>query len=674
DDKAAPPLFSQSQAGFQLNKEQQAAVEYTRGPLLICAGPGTGKTRTITCKMAALIEKHALSAEKILAVTFTNKAAQEMRDRLGAMLPNHTQLPLVATFHGFCWKLLKEFYEGEAGAIVDEQGRRSIVGDAVEMAQSAGRTIALSTDALVEMIVQAKQQLLGPADNFPFVEKADHRSQLSEVYQRYQDLMTLQALYDFEDLLFRVVNVLVDDGALRKRVQKRFSYIFVDEFQDINDAQYRLLRALATPKANVCVIGDPDQAIYGFRGSDVRFFKQFVRDYKKTRVIQLARNYRSTETILSASFQVIKNHQFNIPVGQKTRIYSNISGTATVSVLEAPSPRSEAVAIGHAIEDMVGGMGFHSIDFDKLDRDSTESECGFGDFAVLCRTGDQVQSMIRQLISAGIPCQMVSRRFLQQSAVIKLLAAFRVLSLQGSYADISLLTDLIAPGISKETLTVFKQWAYARRLTLATAIYSVHRLPIPNMSTARQQRLVALVRLLNRLQQACGDLNVAETIIHLATATTLSSKIEKETLERLTELALPFGKDKRAFCAALAISRDTDLHLPGVEKVSVMTLHAAKGLEFPVVFLAGCEKNILPYRRSGKENIEWEEERRLFYVGMTRARRQLFLTWSRKRTIFGQTLTQQLSPFVNDIEEKLRSHVVSGVSTRKPKHEQLSLF
>lgn len=675
ENNTAPPLFSEPQpSGFQLNTEQQAAVEYTRGPLLIWAGPGTGKTRTITCKMAALIEKNSLCAEKILAVTFTNKAAQEMRHRLGTMLPTHQQLPLVATFHGFCWQLLKELYEGEAGAIVDEDGRRSIVGDAVVMAQSEGRTIGLSTESLVEMIVQAKQQLLGPTDDLRFVETADHRSQLSDVYRRYQELMTLQELYDFEDLLYRVVSILEDDKGWRKRLQQRFSHIFVDEFQDINDAQYRLLRALATPKANVCVIGDPDQAIYGFRGSDVRYFNQFVQDYKKTRVIQLARNYRSTETILSAAYQVIKNHHITLPVGQPVPIYSDISGKATVSVLEAPSARSEAVAIGRTIEDMVGGTGFHSIDFDKLDQNSTKPESGFGDFAVLCRTGDQVQSMTRQLISAGIPCQMVSRRVLRQPAVVKLLAAFRVISLQGSYTDINLLTDLSAPGISKETLNIFKQWAYARQLTLATAIQSVNRLPIPNMSKARQQRLVALVRLLDRLQQVCGDLSVAETIIHLATQTTLSSKIEKGALERLTALALPYGKDKRAFGAALAIDRDTDLHQPGVEKVSVMTLHAAKGLEFAVVFLAGCENDILPFRRTGKEDFDSEEERRLFYVGMTRARRQLFLTWARRRTVFGQTRTQQLSPYIIDIEEKLRTHIASPSQPQKPKQEQLSLF
>lgn len=673
---SVPVLFSDPQpAGFQLNTEQQAAVDHTGGPLLICAGPGTGKTRTITCRMAALIKNSAVEPAGILAVTFTNKAAQEMRRRLETMLPPATQLPLVATFHGFCRQLLKERYDGQAGAIVDEAGRRTIICDAVEMAQSTGLSIDLSTEKVMDLILQAKQQLIGPTDDLSFVSQAAIRSQLGEIYARYQNLLNFQDLFDFEDLLFRIVKILEEDKSWQNRIQKRFSHIFVDEFQDINDAQYRLLRAMAPPKAKVCVIGDPDQAIYGFRGSNVGYFKQFVKDYKKTRVIQLTRNYRSTETILTSSYQVIKDHQVKLLKGGQERTYSYIKeGWRSISVLEAPSARAEVVTIGRTIEQMVGGTGFHSIDFDKLDPDGSETQSGFADFAVLCRTGDQVQAITRQLTGAGIPCQMVSRRVLQKPAVAKLLAVFRVVTLQGAYTDVNLLTDLGAPGISKETLGIFKQWAYKRQLPLATALHSANRLPIPNMSNARQQRLVAFIRLLERLRHACEDLTAADTITHLVMETTLSSKVERDELDRLKELALSFGKDKKAFSAALAIDRDTDLYQPGVEKVSVMTLHAAKGLEFPVVFVAGCEDNLLPYRRPGKEIIDVEEERRLFYVGMTRARRRLFLTWARKRTLYGQTRTQHLSPFVNDIDQGLRTHKSFQCKPQKPRQEQLSLF
>lgn len=683
EENCIPLLFSEPQTtGYHLNEEQQAAVDYDGGSLLICAGPGTGKTRTITCKMAALIEKTGIGADQILAVTFTNKASQEMRHRLENMLPPGTQLPTVATFHGFCWLLLQELYDGQTGAIVDDTGRRAIIEDAIEMAntESAGQakglsTEKISTEKIIDQIIRAKQQLLGPDDDLGMIVKAPHTQHFKEIYTRYQRLMTLQELFDFEDLLFRVVKILEEDKSWKNRVQKRISYIFVDEFQDINDIQYRLLRVLASPKAQVCVIGDPDQAIYGFRGSNVAYFKKFIRDYKKTRVIRLARNYRSTETLLAASFQVIENHRVKLLEDDQARTYSGIKeGPSFISVVETTSAQAEAVAIGRTIEQMVGGTGFHSIDFEKLASDGVDKEYGFADFAILCRTGDQVQTISRKLVSACIPCQMVSRRTLQQPVIAKLLAAFRVVTGQGAYADVNLLTNLGAPGISKETLRIFKQWAYARQLPLATALYSAHRLPIPKMSAGRQQRLVALVRLLERLENECADLNTAGAINHIALETTLSSKVTADDLDRLTTLARPYGHNKKAFGCALAIDIDTDLYQPGVEKVSVMTLHAAKGLEFPVVFIAGCEDRMIPYLRPEKQDVDVEEERRLLYVGMTRAGRQLYLTWARRRSIYGQSHTQHLSPFVQDIDKNHLRHLTCVCKHQKPKQEQLFLF
>jgi uncharacterized protein (TIGR00375 family) len=679
EEDGVPLLFSEPQkTGFQLNEEQQAAVNYGGGALLICAGPGTGKTRTITCKMAALIETSGIAADHILAVTFTNKAALEMRHRLESMLPPGAQLPLVATFHGFCWQLLQEIYDGEPGAIVDEVGRRAVIEDAIDMVSTdnTGRTSGFSTKKIIDLIIRAKQQLIGPDDDLGIIVEKPQTHQFKEVYNRYQNLLTLQELFDFEDLLFRVVKFLEEDRSWKNKVQKRFRHIFVDEFQDINATQYRLLRALASSKAQVCVIGDPDQAIYGFRGSEVRYFKKFIQDYKNTRVIRLTRNYRSTETLLSACFQVIENHQVKLLEEEDhARVYSDIKdGPAFISVLETTSAQAEAVAIGRTIEQMVGGMGFHSIDFEMLPSDRIDKEYGFADFAVLCRTGDQVQKIARKLVSAGIPCQMVSRRVLQHPAIAKLLAAFRVVTGQGAYADLGLLTDLVSPGISKETLSIFKQWAYARQLPLDTALHSAHRLPIPKMSAARQQRLVAFVRWLDRLKNECADLPTSDAIRHIASETTLSSKVEADELDRLSTLAQPYGYSKKAFGCALAIDIDTDFYQPGVEKVSVMTLHAAKGLEFPVVFVAGCENRIIPYLRPDRKDVDLEEERRLFYVGMTRAGRQLYLTWARRRSMYGNTRTQIISPFVMDIDQNDRKHLASVCKAQRPKQEQLSLF
>jgi DNA helicase-2/ATP-dependent DNA helicase PcrA len=258
--------------------------------------------------------------------------------------------------------------------------------------------------------------------------------------------------------------------------------------------------------------------------------------------------------------------------------------------------------------------------------------------------------------------------------VLKLLAALRVITHQGSYADLHQLIALSAPGIGQQTLAIFKRWAYARQLPLTTAIHSAHRLPIPGLSIPRQQRLTAFFHLLERLQKETVDMDSADTMAHIVRQTTLSSQVEPEDLVRLSELARPFARDKSALGVALALQQDTDLYRPGVQQVAVMTLHAAKGLEFPVVFVAGCEDNLLPLRRPGNNQVDVEEERRLFYVGLTRAREQLFLTCAHRRTLYGQTREQNLSPFLADIEAQLKKHITSQGRPQKPQQEQLTLF
>jgi DNA helicase-2/ATP-dependent DNA helicase PcrA len=660
-----------------LNADQQAAVDHKQGPLLISAGPGTGKTRTITCRMAALMRKEHIPADNILAVTFTNKAAGEMRRRLEEMLGAGAAMPLVATFHGLGWRLLQDLYDGQAGAILDEPGRRMVLEDALEMAlPDRDKKNGGSVDEVLERVIQAKQLLLGPDDDLGAVvtDAAAGASALAAAYNAYQHLLEIQDLYDFEDLLMRPVMILEQDKALRRELRQRYTHIFVDEFQDINYAQYRLLRALAPTGADLCVIGDPDQAIYGFRGSDVRYFHQFKQDFSQARTLRLTRNYRSTETILASAFQVIQGAPGNPEQRGQSRVYSNIQGIRTLTILETASERAEAVAIGQTIEQRVGGIGFHSLDFDKVEDTGTQAERGFNDFAVLCRTGDQARRISRQLADAGIPCQLAHRSVLRQPTVVKLLAVFRVVTGQGTYADLIHLAGLSTPGFSKETLTIFKQWAYSRRLSLPTALHSVHRLPVPGMSIPRQQRLTAVLRIVERLAGECGPMSAADTLGHIVSRTTLASQVLQDDLERLQALAGPFGADKAAFGASLALQKDTDLYRPDIQQVAVMTLHAAKGLEFPVVFIAGCEDNLLPLRRPGDDRVDLEEERRLFYVGLTRAREELFFTWSRKRTLYGQSRRQQLSPFAADIEERLKRHRTSQPKPQKPSQEQLSLF
>ncbi len=656
---------------IRLNVEQQRVVEHAAGPLLVVAGPGTGKTRTITQRMAALIAGGKVPPTAILAVTFTNKAAQEMRTRLAATLGPGAELPLMGTFHGLCRRLLLERDASAfSGAVVDETARTAIMSDALLLAAAPA---GLSAAAAVAAVVQAKQLLLTPSDDLsPLPQAATHGAEmLASVYAAYQRLLRMQRLLDFEDLICETVFALTADARWCQALQARFAYLFVDEFQDINAAQYRLIRLLAPPQANLCLIGDPDQAIYGFRGSDVRYFQRFAEDYPTGRTVRLNRNYRSTETILEASHQVIRAGDRHGASETRLRTYSHIAGQATITILEAASARAEAVAIGKLIEDLVGGTGFHAIDFGKVGRGPKEHS--FADMAVLYRTTDQGRLIAEVLTAAGLPCQAVDRQVLSEDrGVAKLLALLRVLADQAAHVDLNALADLTAPGIGRETLNEFKRWAYGAGLPLGPAMHTAVRLPLPGMTTARQQRLVGLVRFIQGLKSQCAGKTVSEAIALCLAQTTLGSQIADDRRRLLLERAAAFGADLPAFLAGLALQSDTDLYRPDAEKVALLTMHAAKGLEFSVVFVAGCETGLIPYERPGAGCDDADEERRLFFVAMTRAKRRLYFSWARRRMLYGVTAERQLSPFVADIEDRLTAQ--EGAAPRKPVQQQLSLF
>ncbi len=665
----------QGQAAIRLNPRQQAVVDHRRGPLCIVAGPGTGKTRTITSRMAALLQK---GISTILAVTFTNKAAEEMRQRLKATQDSHASddgLPVIATFHGLCWQLLQEVFDHSHGAIIDDQGRTAMLADALALVAEDGPTITFPEADLLKLIVEAKQRLLSHDDDLsPLVPDPNLRSQLSAVYGRYQALLKLQDLFDYEDLILETVKILESDATWRKALRKRFSHIFVDEFQDINFGQYRLLRALTAKGGQVCVIGDPDQAIYGFRGSDVRFFQRFSLDYADVRFHQLNQNYRSSTTILEVSRQLMQGHQIVLQTGERAPIRSNISGAPAVTVMETASSKAEAVAIGRTIEQLIGGIGFHSLDFDKLKDHPAAGDSSFDDVAVLCRTGGQAQFIARTLIEAGIPCQLASRNAVTGKLMAKLLSALKVIKGSGTYADVSRLMDLGKSRISRETLDAFKLWAYTKELPLATALHAVNRFPIPGLGSKRQMRLSSLVHLLETLRLETAEMPLTRCLACIVEQTRLSGQLESRELEALMALAEPFGDRADAFTTALALREDTDYFEACIEKVAVMTLHAAKGLEFPTVFVAGCEDGLIPHRRTDRDAVDLDEERRLLYVGMTRARQRLILSWARKRTRFGQSVQTDISPFLSAIEPRLIENKSLQSNSRGPNQKQLSLF
>ncbi len=480
-----------------------------------------------------------------------------------------------------------------------------------------------------------------------------------------------------------MVRLFETDEKFCKKYQKQFQHIFVDEYQDLNQAQYRIIRALAPAKNSVkdlCVIGDPDQAIYGFRGSDVKFFNRFISDYPGTGVINLIRNYRSTKTILNASFQVIKNHR---QYSSDERTYSQIDGAKTISIMELATDKTEALTIAGIIEQQIGGTGFHSVDTGKLIDANIAMSRSYSDFAVLYRTNEQHRVIEQVFERAGIPIQIASRENeLNQKGLREIISLLKAIEGCGGYLDYENVYRIVMPGIGKKTLGSFKDWCYRNQFTLQQGLLKAARFPVPGVKPSRQQMLNDFYRQLSQYKEDISGLPVAAKLLYLEKNTKLFGMLNsdvkiKEAFTRLVEAALNFGADLSGFLAGIALHTDTDIYAQQAEKVSLMTMHAAKGLEFPVVFISGCEENLIPFKRPNRGQADIQEERRLFYVAMTRAKDRLYLTRAKKRRIYGKLEERDLSDFVADIENRLKQDDTPRLKKRKkkgPEQMQLKLF
>jgi DNA helicase-2/ATP-dependent DNA helicase PcrA len=590
-----------------LNPAQREAVHCTDRPLVIVAGPGTGKTHTLTARIAYLVRVLGVAPEAILAITFTNKAAAEMAARLTTLLGAETVTRLtIKTFHAFGAQVLRQ-WAALAGlpshfVILTEEERREW------LARLRPDLSAQAVTALLEQVVIAKNRLV-PAgertasqDGEPaFLTDPDFMA----AYRDYEDALRRHGAVDFDDLVVRVVRLLEEHPAVLAALQARFRWIAVDEYQDINLAQYRLLRLLTADGANLCVIGDPNQAIYGFRGADHRYFLRFTQDYPHARQLVLEQNYRSTQLILDAAAQVIARET----PWRSPRLWSEFTDTVRVTVHTAATERAEAEFVIRQIEAMLGGSSYFALDSGRATGHEAIAH-SFADFAVLYRLHGQSQVLVEALERAGFPYQVVGK------------------------------TPLTAYRVVQEALERLRQ--HEREGS------DSHAAPVATL----------LERIATDLER--GRLGAAD----------------RERLQQLIRRSLDFGADLRAFLEAMALYTEADAYDPRADRVTLMTLHTAKGLEFPIVFIVGCEEGLLPYIREGK-TTDIAEERRLFYVGMTRARRRLILTHARRRFLFGQPLQLQPSRFLDDIAATLKQLHRDDRSPRassRPAGEQLSLF
>lgn len=614
-----------------LNPEQNKAVESDAGAMIIQAGPGTGKTRTLTARIAHLIANKGVDPSSVLALTFTNKAADELGQRIEKYLPNKKnrkkikkeQSVLSATFHALCLKILKD-HSGFQGSIADESLQSEL------LKKAAGKGVK-KADALKAgyAISLCKQRLIGPEDDLSAVD--DLPDEFREIYKRYQDLCIQENVVDFEDLIVLTIDLLNKDKSILEKLQGQYRYIFIDEYQDLNYGQYELVK-LISGSNSIFVIGDPDQSIYAFRGSDNKYFKSFEQDFPGAEKIILTKNYRSTQTILDASFQMISKAEDN---EESVQVYSDDKSFRRLIIKETASEYGEAVAIGKMIEQLVGGTSFFSMDAGKAGQEDSK-EYSFSDFAILIRTKAQAAAIIKIFDQEGIPLQTLDHKaWLEMEHIKPLLSLCRAVVLKSCSRDVEVVSDWLAMEPDSSQFFEFKS--------------------------------------------GLNGLDNTELIKKISEKAGLDKKISshipsQEAFEKLLSIAGAYD-NLPDFLDGIALNQDTDSMTFEVEKVSLMTLHASKGLEFPVVFVAGCEQGLIPYSRDGNYVANPEEERRLFYVGMTRAMDILSLTYAKKRSIYGITQKRHRSFFIDDIEKQLlKVEKKAFPLPKKKKAKQMELF
>jgi DNA helicase II / ATP-dependent DNA helicase PcrA len=563
-----------------LDPEQRAAAEIIDGPLLIVAGPGTGKTRTLTHRIAHVISERGISPEQCLALTFSRRAAAEMGERLAALLPR--KQPTVATFHRLGLMLLQEQTKDPDLRIASPRERIAML------------------EELFGLTSTRAERLLEKIGRFRRGEEIDGEG--AERAAAYEQAMARNRFLDFDDLLLKPLELLRERPDLCAFYRERFRWISIDEYQDVDPLQYALIRLLAPPGANLCAIGDPDQSIYGFRGADVGFFLRFQEDWPRARVIHLTRNYRSTRTIVEAACQAIRPASL-VPGRQLVAV--SHEPAERIVIQQAASERAEAELIVETLERLLGGISSFSFDSGRVGYGDIPT-LSFQDVAILYRTEAQAPAIQEALGRAGIPFQKRSHRPL-----------------------------LDQPGVQALFLALRKRTHEIAERGIEPFLYDLaYGLPLTSASSE--------------------DLAVLRSAV-----------------EMIRPLALRAGNDPEQLLAELALGGEVDTWDPRAEGVSLLTLHASKGLEFPVVFLVGCEDGLLPLVWPGGD-ADLAEERRLFFVGITRARSRLFLFHSRKRTLRGQTVEARPSPFLANLEEMLLERREGVVRTRRP--EQMKLL
>jgi len=623
-----------------LNPDQLEAVKTTEGPLLILAGAGSGKTKTLTHRIAYLIAEKSIWPNNILAVTFTNKAAKEMRERLGVLIGQNSQtrsfMPWMGTFHGICVKLLrldgKEIGIKDNFVIYDEDDRLGLI-------KQAMKSLAISDSdvkpkAVSAIISGAKNSMNSPED-FEASASYPYQQKIAKIYQKYETLKQKAGALDFDDLLIETVRLLKDKPDVRQKWQNHFKYILIDEYQDTNAAQYGIIRLLVNDSNNICVVGDDWQSIYSWRGADFTNILNFERDFKGAKVVKLEQNYRSTSNILDAASNVIKKNQNRTDKKLWTAAGAGAPVQAHALFDEAEEARfvAERVASHVAID----ARQYH-------------------DFAILYRTNAQSYTLERAFLQAHIPYQIVGGvRFYDRKEIKDVIAYLKLMYQPNDVMSFTRIINVPARGIGAVSLEKFLAWQSNSDLDIIQALNESKNLD--SITSKARASLVAFGTTLKAIKEMFALSQPAEIIEELIKRInyrdylldgTPQAEDRLENIGSLISDAKNFA-EMPDFLEEVALMSSVDVAGDG-DKVTLMTLHAAKGLEFPVVFIVGMEEGIMPHARvyeAGQDELE--EERRLAYVGMTRAREELHLTYAGSRMQFGQRMYNEPSRFIEDM-------------------------
>ena len=643
-----------------LNPQQKEAVTYGDGPLLILAGAGSGKTRALTARLAYLIKERKINPGSVLAITFTNKAAGEMRERVAGLLGDKAVKGMwIMTFHAACTRLLRMDIQnlqdrqgkGYSGRFViyDENDTERLIKDCLQELNLDTKRYAPKA---VRFLISAAKNELIDADTFAGRTSTYFEEVTGEVYKLYQEKLVRASALDFDDIIMLTVNIFELFPKVLLKWQERFRYILIDEYQDTNHAQFRLVSLLAKRYQNLAVVGDPDQSIYKFRGADIRNILEFERDFPDAKIISLEQNYRSTQTILEAANEVIKNNR-----GRKDKnLWSDIAGGEPIYLYQAESERDEAIYVASEIEKAV-----------------KEGLRHYRDTAVFYRTNAQSRVFEEVFMGFDIPYKLIGGvKFYARMEIKDLLAYLRVIQNPDDNISAKRIINTPRRGIGKTSVDRLHAYASMMGISFYEALKNVRE--IPGGGSFSLERINGFVELIESLRKmSVGDLLVlAQAVID---RTGYVKMLEKEAtveaegrIENIGELLSAVNDFRTAypegmlddFLEKVALIADIDDLSDSEDTVTLMTVHNAKGLEFPAVFMVGMEEGLFPHNRSLTDSSEIEEERRLCYVGLTRAKEKLYLTCAWLRSTYGAPNYMMQSRFLKEIPEEYIEPVLPG--------------